>query len=294
MRKFINGSGADTSAAAYAFLNSHPSVIRMADLFVLKTAPNFNGHPLGKTFLLTTWDAPLTWNYRGTFTPASISSSGVVSQCGLEDQTLSVDWSPRDSDVILSGFSVLQAFNYPIFANGALEMWTVIMPTDGDCETYGACCMFAGRIGDVDANRITPQITVHSRLEHLMTKVPTITVEPGNIAAQQLPGNIPSGGPSSLTVASGSDVLTVYATGGTPAASLYNDGYLVFTSGNLGGYYARVIFSGVASGQWAFYLGGFLPFAPSAGDTCVGYSKADFEAAFPYVPVPINSAMVTS
>ena len=173
MRKFLDGSGSDSTAAALAHLAANRE-LRFADLYVISTSPNYAGQSLAKTFLLTSHGAPLNWGHRGTFTPVNIERTGVQSKIGLEVDTLDITWAARDADVLLSGGSpattlltVMQGIETGCFTRGNVEVWRCIMPTEGDCNTLGACLMFAGRIGNISQDRLVPKMTVISRLEAL-------------------------------------------------------------------------------------------------------------------------------
>src|SRR5215813_5273057 len=119
MRKFVDGNSNDSTSAVLAHLASHRE-LRLADLYVINTAPSYSGQYLGKQFLLTDHPAPLRWNPRGMFQPAAISRNEVESKIGLEADTLEVTWSPKNSDVLaVDGVTVLlsalQGFGAGVF-----------------------------------------------------------------------------------------------------------------------------------------------------------------------------------
>jgi hypothetical protein len=313
VRTFLDGSGSDSTSAVQTYLASHRQ-LHIADLYVINTAPNYSGKHMGRTFLITDYSAPLKWNYKGTFSVGVISRSEVESKIGLEADTLDVTWSPKDTDIVANNggttlLTALQAFGSGVFDNGTLEVWRCLMPTVGDCNTLGACLMFAGRIGDTVPDRQSVKITVVSRIETFNIQVPTNLIEPTNILAQYLTGQIPSGGPSSLSVVSGSTVHKVYADdSGSPAVTMaagtYDSGYIVFGgSSKLAGTFRGVRAQTVESSHHAFYLYEPLPFTPTAGDTIAAYIPIprDFAgsidsgngyAGFPFVPSPVNSSVV--
>lgn len=324
MRTFYDGSGNDSSAMVRAYLASHRQLM-MADLYVITTAPCYDGQYLDKTFLITDYYSPLRWDYRGTFSPGVISRGQVESKIGLEADTLDITWSPGDTDIVASDGTVtlltaIQAFRAGIFDNGTVEVWRVPMPNagesvgspaitakHGDANVFGACMMFGGRIGDIKPDRQSVTMTIISRMETLNIQVPTNLVEPTNILAQYLTGMIP-GGPLSMTVVTGSTVDKIYADDTaspavTMAAGTYDSGYVRFTSGLLSGHFAAVRAQTVESGHHAFYLYGSLPFTPSASDTLTAYISIPPDQAtasttsngylgFPYVPNPTNSSVV--
>lgn len=316
MRAFISGSGSDSTAAVQAYLAAHRA-LHMADLYVISTAPSFQGQYLGQTFLLTDYPSSLVWGHRGTFLPAVIERGQVQSKIGLAVDTLSVTWSPQDSDVLAtdgSGNTLLSAIaglGAGVFDNGTVEVWRCVMPTIGDANTLGACLLFSGRIGNIEPDRLKALMTVMSRLEVLNEMVPTNLVEPTNIIAQYTTGQVLNGGPASFALVAGSTAQILYADpvsapgGYTPTNDLWTDGYVVMSSpGKLGGTY-RSVRSQIYGSHHVFYLYEPLPFAPQVGDTFAafvfvppdqdgaGTQGSDFEA-FPYVPSPINSSMVIS
>lgn len=318
MRTFLDGSGNDSTSAVLAHLAAHRALC-IADLYVINTAPQYAGQYLGRQFLLTNWAHSLVWNYSGNrstktgnrFFPGTISRGEVESKIGLEADTLDVTWSPNDSDILaqdgsplVTVLTALQGFTSGVWDNGILEVWRCLMPTPGDCNTLGACLMFAGRIGDLEPNRLAVKITVQSRLEVLNTHVPTNVIEPTNILAQYSVGMIPTGGPSSFAVVAGTTVAKVFADASpTMTDGTYDSGYIVFTGGKMAGTYRAVRAQTVESGHHAFYLLEPLPFVPTVGDALAAYvpiprdlagaaaAGAAF-AAFPFVPSPVNSAVV--
>jgi hypothetical protein len=304
MRQFIAGDGSNSTAAVQAYLAANRQFL-FADLYIINTAPQYSGKYLGQTFFLTDYPSPLQWSYKGTFKTAVISRGEVESKIGLEASTLDVTWTPQGVEALspdvlaVDGtgnvlLTALQGFGAGIFDNGQLEVWRCVMPTIGDCNTYGACCMFGGRIGNLAPDRLNAKITVHSRLDALNVQVPTNMIEPGNVTAQYSPGVVPIGAPASLTIAAGSTATEIFADAGgsTPASDVYDGGYIVFTAGKLAGHYASLARQDVEGGHWAFYLEIPLPFVPQVGDTLTGYVAAAVDPAFPYVPVPINSAIL--
>ncbi len=303
MRTFLDGSGSDSTAAVQAYLAAHRE-LHLADLYIVKTAPNYDGYYMGRTFLLTDYSSPLLWSYKGTFVTGNISRNEVESKIGLEADKLEVIWSPQDSDILADDggtpattlLTVLQGFGCGIFDNGTLEVWRCLMPTIGDCDTLGACLMFSGRIGDIEPDRLKAKLTVNSRLELLNQQVPTNLIEPTNILAQYMTGQMPAGAPIGFTVVAGTVLTKVYADG-TPTMpdGTYDGGYIVFTAEKLGGTYRRVRAQTVESGHHAFYLYEPLPFLPQVGDNLEAYipiAADSGKTGFPYVPSPVSSAVV--
>lgn len=316
MRKFIGGDGSDTTAAVQAYLAAHRE-LEIADLYVINTAPCYAGHYLGRTFLLTDYGSPLQWDYKGTFVTAVVSRGQVESKIGIETDTLEVNWSPREADIladdggspVMTLLTALQGFGCGLFDNAVVEVWRCLMPSLGDCNTLGACLLFAGRIGDIDPTRIGVKAKVVSLVDALNVMVPTNLIEPTNILAQYATGQLAAGAPSGFAVVSGSTAHKVYADGnGSPLVTMpagtYDSGYIVFGTGaKLDGHYAAVREQRVESGHHAFYLYEPLPFAPDAGDALQAYipvprdyatavANGSGYAGFPFVPSPISSGVV--
>jgi hypothetical protein len=267
---------------------------------------------MGKQFLLTDYQRPLLWDQYGRFNPATISRGGVESKIGLDADTLDVTWSPQLTDILADDggspavtlLTALQGFGAGVFDNGVLEVWRCVMLTPGDANSLGACLLFSGRIGDLQPDRLNVKISVISRMETLNIQVPTNLIEPTNIFAQYSVGMIPAGAPSFFTIASGSTPSKIYADASpTMPADTYDAGYLVITTGQLGGTYRRIRQQTVESGHHAFYLSEPLPFAATTGDLLDARVPVprDFSGAvaagagvacFPFVPSAVNSSVV--
>lgn len=316
MRTFFDGNGNDSTSAVLAHLAAHRQ-LTLADLYIINTAPSYAGQYLGQQFLVTDYPSALNWNFKGIFSggkvqkgAAVISRNEVESKIGLEADTLEVTWSPKDSDILADDglgatlLTALQGFGAGVFDNGILEVWRCVMPTPGDCNTLGACLMFGGRIGDLEPDRLAVKITVQSRLEVLNVQVPTNVIEPTNILAQYSTGMIPVGAPSSFAVVAGTTAAKVFADASPiMPQGTYDSGYIVFTGGKLAGTYRAVRAQTVESGHHAFYLLEPLPFVPTVGDLLGAFAPVprDFAGAiaagqavvaFPFVPSPVNSAVV--
>jgi len=317
MRAFIDGSGLSSTAAVQSHLAAHRE-LHVADLFVITTAPNYTGKYLGRTFLLTSYPSPLKWDYRGTFVPAEVQRGSVESKIGLQADSLNVTWSPKDSDVLATDglgntvLSAIQGFGRGIFDNGVVELWRCVMPAIGDANTLGACLMFSGRIGNIDPDRLKAAMTVLSRLEVLNEMVPTNLIEPTNIVAQYTTGQVLNNGPANFSLVSGSTRQILYADptdapgGYAPANGSWDDGYVVMSApgklaGSFRGVRQQIYDSGI--GHHVFYLYEPLPFDPQVGDTFQAFifvppdqagaalQGSDY-AGFPYVPSPLDSAVV--
>lgn len=311
MRTYLDGNGDDSTAAVQAYLAAHRQ-LQKANLFVISPGPNFAGCALGKQWLLTDWAAPLKYTRLGTFATANIKRGGVESKIGLETTTVKVTWSPRPTDIHLQSgpvtLTALQAFMADVFDNGTIYVYRCVMPTPGDANTLGACLLFGGNVGDVEAGRSSIDVDVNSRTELLNAQIPPNVVEPTNILAQYSIGAFPTGfaTPPKFTVLSGnrSVIYASPASGFDPTIGLYDFGHLAFHPPSLlGGIFRSIRRFTQVSGVWTFYLYEPLPFAPSGADQFTpllpvprdlagaaalneGTPIGKVYAGFPYVPAP--------
>lgn len=81
--------------------------------------------------------------------------------------------------------------------------------------------------------------------------------------------------------------------------AFFDHGYLIFKTGKLTGTYRAIRQQTQENGKTAFYLYEPLPFSPETNDTFVAYKPTPREfgaatkfAGFPFVPSPINSAVM--
>jgi hypothetical protein len=315
VRTYINGAGADSTAAVLAYLAANRSLKR-ADLYVISPGPNFAGCALNKSWLLTNWPSPLTYTPLKTFSPANIKRDGVKSKIGLEADQLKLTWYPVGTEMQLQSggisLSLLQAFQGDVFDGGMISIYRVEMPTPGDCNTLGACLLFQGNIGDVEAGRSSIEISVNSRVELVNAQVPSNTVESTNVGAQYSIGAFPAGQatPPAFAVAADTTLTVLQAavygspSGFSPQNGDYDFGYLAFhPPGLLGGIYRDIRRSLFSSGVAEFYLYEPLPFLPASGDlftpllpvprdyagaVALNESSPQWKISpgFPYVPSP--------
>jgi hypothetical protein len=279
MRSFTDGNGNNSTAAVRAHLAGHRQLL-CADLFVMKTL--VQGAPWSKNLLLTSAQVPLQWNQMGLFLPARLKRSSVQSKVGLDAATLDLEWYLLPTDMMYGSCTMLQAFAAGLWDNGVVRLFRAVMPSIADCNTYGACEMFTGRIADQTLTRTGVKLKVNCPLELLDTQVPMNLIEPGNPAAQYAPGQPPAGlsvAPtfSVATVNSLSNLLaacTAPTSGQLFAADTFDFGYIQFTSGACQGMVASVRRSAQLDGLNQFYLYSPLPWAPAVGDT--------FQALVPY------------
>jgi hypothetical protein len=284
MRSFTDGNGNNSTAAVQAHLATHRQLL-CADLFQIKTL--VQGAPWSKNLLLTTAQVPLQWNQLGLFLPARLKRGSVQSKIGLEAVTLDLEWYLLPTDMMYGSCTMLQAFQAGLWDNGTVSLYRAVLPAINDCNTYGACQMFTGRIADQTMTRTGVQLKVNCPLELLDMQLPLNLIEPGNPAAQYAAGQPPSGCTAApvFTVQAGtvstSMVLAECTTPNLSGASsgylfgdgIFDFGYIQFTSGSCQGMIVTVRRSaGNPSGLDGFnqfYLYGSLPWLPAAGDTFI-------------------------
>ena len=284
MRTFIDGSGADSTAAVLAHLSGRRQLL-CADLVQLKTY--FQGEQWSQNRLLAIADRALTWSHVGTFQPANITRGSVESKVGLDTVTLDLTWSLKDSDLLLtwtpadgSKPTLLQSFEAGIWDNGRVYLYRTVMPTPNDCDTFGACTVFAGRIAEARAIRTGVQLKVNSLTELFDLQLPPNLIEPTNVRSEYALGQAPAGLASvpNFTVQAGSTTSSILADCTSPnsgqlfADEVFDFGYLQFASGGTcGNMFRSIRRSTLNSGHNQFLLYDPLPWAPTPGETFLAY-----------------------
>jgi hypothetical protein len=227
----------------------------------------------------------------------------VESKIGLDASTLDLEWYLRPVDVMSpnSQLAILQAFERGVWDNGMVRLWRAVMPQNnpGDCNTFGACELFAGRIAEQTMTRTGVQIKVNCPLELLDQQLPSNLIEPGNPQAQYGTGQPPAGLSTAptFTIGAGSTAAVLLADCTLPsgrlfAADVFDFGYVQFTSGTGMGLFATIRRSDVYQGRNRFALYEPLPFTPALGDALTAYvpfarnSSGSGYQGFPYVPSP--------
>jgi hypothetical protein len=259
MRTFLDGNGNDSTTAVKAYLAQHRQLL-VADLIEIKTL--VEGAPWSKDLLLTPAAEPLTWSRKGTFVPARIKRGEIESKIGLEATSLDLEWYLRESEIFAGSLTMLQSFERGLWDGGTVRLYRSIMPTPGDCNTLGACELFAGRIANVSMTRMGVSLTINSPLELLDQQIPSNLIQPGNPTAEYGQGEPPAGMPSvpTFTVEAGSTAAVIIAgcTGPTAgqlfAADAFDFGYLNFAGGTAKGQLGTVRRSDQYAGHNRFYL----------------------------------------
>jgi Uncharacterized conserved protein (DUF2163) len=310
MRTFTGGDGADTTAAVLAYLAAARQ-LRLADLYLIGEQED------PKAIWLTSWESPLAWPVWGTFQPAKITRDKITSQIGLEVSSLKLEWSPK---LTAFGTSIATANPYQkaqmgVYDNQRVRLWRCVMPTPGDANTYGACELFGGRIGDTIIERGSITFTVNSFLDVVNQPVPPNVIEAANTMAGFV-GHTPvladgeTNVPTFTVVAPSTPDLILGDCIQPTAHKIYGLnkfilGFMVFRAGSsLAGFWSPVAANqnfnaggGIHYNQFQAYAA--FPWAPTPGDTFyvstqwpVDYASAtagQFKG-FPFVPNPIAAA----
>ena len=314
MRTFLNGSGVDVTTTVVAALKTGSQML-LADLYLIGELED----PYA-TFL-TNWEAPLVWSLYGKFKNATIVRGTITSKIGLAVDSLEITWSPA---LTALGTSLATANPYQkaqsgFYDNKKFRLWRTIMPTKGDCNTYGACEFFGGRVAESELTRSGIKFKVNSFLDVINQHVPPNVIDLNNIQAN-FAGNTPvvSDGETVVpqftvatpTAATGANALVdILGTTVSPTANKiygankFRYGYMVFNAGSsLAGYWSPIAsngdyqFGGVGTHYNQFIVYAPFPWAPAPGDSFYCSIKPPInlqDAAagfgyfgFPYVPAP--------
>ncbi len=302
----LSGGGVDTTTTVVSYLAEHRQLF-LANLFLIGERRD------PRAVFLTDWASPLSWPLWGTFQPGVTKRGQITSKLGLEVTSLSLEWSPPvtpfTTDVATANPYQLAQLGF--YDNKFFYMWRTIMPTSGDANTYGACILFAGRVGNSTTARGKITFEISSLLDVVNQQVPPNVIEVTNTLAS-FKGATPvlADGETAVPtfrVVAPSDAVTILGacTGPTPN-KIYGDdkfkfGYLVFTSGALSGFWSAVATSnnavfpiiGGGSVQYnRFIVYSPFPWAPTPGDTFYVSTHFPIEQSdgsyigFPFVPFP--------
>jgi uncharacterized phage protein (TIGR02218 family) len=226
--------------------------------------------------------------YRFTSGDLNITANGLVYQCGgqvgpywdrtgskakchwsvgTSVDTLVVDMIPGSYQIF--GVPILQAIKDGVFDGAEVMLERAFMPTYGD-TSRGVIRFFVGRVAEVVSGRSLATFTINSHLELLNLQFPRNVVQAGCMNNW---GDTACGvsQASYKTTGTLTGTPTVAAMTGTLAASFsagtFDLGKIAFTSGVLNGYSETVKSCGLSGTTATIALTGFLPNAPSAGDT---------------------------
>lgn len=301
MRQCLDGFGNDSTAAVKAYLlnNSSP---RLRTLYLI-------GFPEDPYALwLTDNESDLVYSFWGTFVHAVVTRGSVEVKIGLESTSMDLDYSPalpRAFGVTTATMNPLQLAQLGFYDNWPVRAWTVFLPTAGDANSLGACELFGGRIGETTVDRSGIHWKVNSYLYVADINIPPNLIESTNVQASFL-GAIPPAGLGTVptfhvaTLGTSTASFSAICDGPTPGQIFSNNtfaqGYLVFTSGSLEGFFSAVAdnFSGGGHNIFDVYAPFIAP--PQPGDTFYVSAKSPIDQSdtteffgWPYVPDPTQS-----
>ena len=193
MRNAIDGYGNDSTARLAQYLRTRNQV-RFANLILIGVPENPN------SIRLTDWESPLFYPPWGTFQNAVVSRSTVQSKIGFDVSPLTISWTPRNQpwSANVNTANPYQLAQAGYYDNWPVRVWTVYMPTPGDCMTFGATALFGGYIGDSTTARGKIGPTVRSFLAVTGQQVPNNVIEILNTAAAYKGATPPKGFANSL------------------------------------------------------------------------------------------------
>ena len=222
-------------------------------------------------------------------------------KAGTDVDTLVVDVIPGSALVLGSPF--LQVVRAGFFDGAEVMLERALMPTYGDTRR-GVLRYFIGRVAEIDAGRSIATFSINSHLELLNLQWPRNVAQPkcmNSLGDASCLATVPT---RTFTITGTPTIAQFNATLGASATSGFFDlGKITFTSGVLNGFTATCK-SGVITGGTSLVAQtqGFLPSAPSAGDTgtiaygcnhsltdangCAKFSNSAHFRGQPFVPAP--------
>ncbi|HXI38952.1 MAG TPA: hypothetical protein VNH83_03195 [Bryobacteraceae bacterium] len=214
MRKFTDGSGADSSAAVKALLKSTltPEIKTLVVIKLAKWLDNvalwvgggsINPSPYQQTFLLTDCPAAIKYTPLGTFRVAAIKHGAMSFGIGVDFQGFEITWSPAASDIVSPGagstwfavapdIAALEAVRHGFFDGAFVSVYKVVMPPLGnppvyDANTYGVTLLNMGCVDQakVEGGEVTFQ--VGSIIDQQDQQVPSQLIGPNSRFASKDP-----------------------------------------------------------------------------------------------------------
>lgn len=267
----------------------------------------------GTVFRCTSGDQNITANgllytaggQTGPYFDRTDNKAKIHCSVGTSVDTLVVDVIPGSATIL--GAPMQAAFRSGVFDACEVMLERAFMPTYGD-TSRGVPRIFVGRIGEVQIGRSVITLNINSHLELLDLLFPR------NVAQAMCMNNW---GDTACGVTQASYMTTGTLTG-TPgiasmtgtlassfAAGTFDLGKIVFTSGTLNGYSESVKSCGLSGTTATLLLTGFLPGAPSAGDTfnlfygcnksltdsngCAKFANQARFRGMPFTPAPVTA-----
>lgn len=309
MRTVISGSGANSTAATQAYLNStnHPNI---RDLYIIGPPESPNA------LYLTNHEAPVNYRPFGTFYPAVVKRGGINAEIGLAAQSLAITWTPGKSALSSSTQNTATASPYQLAAQHFYDNWPVLilrcfMPTPGDANTLGCAVWYGGRVRTCQPQRNKLIFNTTSYLDVVTQKVPSTVVEITNTLAATSPVTLPAGDASIPTFScirpSTNDYIVADCISPVSrkiySGNLFAGGFMVFLSGpgaTLAGAWSAIGQNGAwvdgdGNNHSEFVIFSPLPWPPTPGVDTFYVSKAppinvgeEGYYGFPWVPIPTS------
>jgi Uncharacterized conserved protein (DUF2163) len=227
---------ADGSPGAFPWLKANRVIEGLPHLYLIGEVGDPNA------IWATDYSRALTWG-PGTFPPAVISRGTVTTKIGLDVATLDLTYSPANRTITQDTrtTSPLHLAQYGFYDNWRVRIWRVIMPTPGDCNTFGAYELFGGRIANSAVDRLKMVCKVNSWLDVLNQKVPANIIENTNVLASYAGAHPPPGFSSipRFSVAAGSDETVLILDCTSTAGHIFDEnifagGWLMFDFASAG------------------------------------------------------------
>ena len=294
MKRVINGDNVDTTASILAWLKSGVPLY-LATLYMIGEFDDPN------VLLLTDWPSHLYYKIHGVFQSTNISRDAVSCSIGVDVSSLSVSWSPTNSQFLKNALAGM-------YDGWPVRIWTGYMETPGNLDDAGCSELFAGRISDYEVDAGEIRFTCANLLEIANQNIPAQVVEITNPIASAI-GAVPPAGASELPlldVIAGSTTNVLICRVASPNANhIYStdelhNGFLIFYRGataTVGGSWSAILTNEevvIAGNHYNHItLCTPLPLVPTPGlDQCylsisapVNLADGNY-AGFPYVPSP--------
>jgi uncharacterized phage protein (TIGR02218 family) len=248
----------------------------------------------GTILRYTSADVSITYS-GSTYNPFPFERGSTKVVVGTQVDTLDVTLFAGIGDLI-GGIPVPQFAGNGGFDGASVTLYRAFL-TDWTLAPTGALLMFSGNVSDSTPSRTTVKLVVKSLLELLNIQMPRNLYQSGCIHSLYSSGC----GLNKASFASNSSInatstkLSINCALAT-ASGHFDQGYLVFTSGNNAGV-SRTVKKHVVGN---FKLALTLPFEPTVGDTFVVYAGCDKKQStcttkfnnvihfrgYPYIPIP--------
>jgi len=206
VRKYVDGNGADSTAAVVAHLLSTPTpiIFTLVKISLSKWLDNVAGwvgggtvnpSPFTKTFLLTDCPAAIIYTPLGTFRTADVKHGAIPFSVGTDFKNFEVTWVPTASDVVSYGdpavtgggwfatapnVAAFEAAWRGFFDGAFISVYKVVMPSFYDANTFGACLLHTGAVDDVTVEGGEIRFNVGSLLDQQEQQVPSQLIGPNS------------------------------------------------------------------------------------------------------------------